>query len=89
MSNFDQLIEEICAKWGYCGCIKLASSVHVTLFIPSYGPVTVDQFVEWVLLADDVNPNVGSVHSVRIREGIRSAFLRHMGSETVDATQLK
>jgi hypothetical protein len=89
MSNFDRLIEEICVKWGYCGCFKLDTSIHVALFIPSHGPVNVDQFVDWVLLADDVNPNVASVNSVKIREGIHSAFIRHMGSETVDATQLK
>jgi hypothetical protein len=89
MTNFELLLKEICVKWGYCGCFKLDSSIHVTLFIPSYGPVTADQFVEWVLLADDINPNVESPQSDRTREGIRSAFLRHMGAETVDATELK
>ncbi len=49
----------VCVDWGYCGSVKAnGTPLHVTMFIPDEGPVTADQFVEWVFLADNMNPNV-------------------------------
>lgn len=83
---FDALMDEVCATWGYCGCSKNDQTMHVTLLIPPEGPVTADQFVEWVCLADDVNPNTQSLH---IKAGLRTAFVNHMGADTVDARSLR
>ncbi len=86
---FSNLVREICVKWGYCGSIRDGNLVHVTLIIPSSGEVDADQFVDWVMLADDVNPNDSSRHIDKIRSRIKEAFIRHMGSYKVDAKDLR
>ena len=85
-TSFDRLLQEVCVTWGYCGCIKNDHTLHVTSLVPSDGPVTADQFVEWVCLADDVNPNTVSRS---IKNGLREAFVTCMGAETVDARSLR
>jgi hypothetical protein len=52
-------------------------------------PVTADQFVEWVFLADGMNPNVRPEKWQRIKDAIRAAFIEHMGGEIADAKALR
>lgn len=84
--GFDALLEEVCVTWGYCGCIKNDQTLHVSLLIPPEGPVSADQFVEWLCLADDVNPNT---QPLDIKAGLRAAFVTHMGADAVDARLLR
>lgn len=83
--GYDALLHEVCVGYGYCGCMKEGKSIHVDDFIPSEGPVTADQFVEWVFLADNRNPNLGPDSHKR---AIRDAFVKHMGAEVIDAKLL-
>lgn len=83
--GYDALMHEVCVGYGYCGCMKDGKSIHVDDFIPSEGPVTADQFVEWVFLADNRNPNLGPEAHKR---AIRAAFVKHMGEDVVDAKLL-
>jgi hypothetical protein len=71
---------------GYCGCIKNGKPLHVDDFIPSSGLVTADQFVEWVILADDLNPNLADKSHKR---AIKHAFIEHMSGDVVDAGKLR
>lgn len=88
--GFDALMQVVCAGWGYCGSIhRDGTPLHVTLFIPDEGPVTADQFVEWVLLAARVNPNSEPERRQRHKDAIRAAFVEHMGGEAVDARLLR
>ncbi len=84
--GYDALMHEVCVGWGYCGCIKRNRPLHVSYFIPPDGPVTADQFVEWVFLADNLNP---SLRPDTHRTALRAAFIKHMGGDVVDATLLK
>ncbi len=86
-TGFDALMTHACVKMGYCGCTKNEQALHVTLLIPDRGVVTADQFAEWVLLADNTNPNTDwrSKHKTALRD----AFIKHMGSEVVDASRLQ
>lgn len=84
--GFDALMHEVCVGHGYCGCMKYGKSLHVTDFIPAEGPVTADQFVEWVFLADNENPNLGPTAHKR---AIRAAFVKHMGADVADARLLQ
>lgn len=86
---YDVLMDEICVGLGFCGCIKNGKPLRVAHFIPSKGPVTADQFAEWVFLADDMNPNSEPKRWENLKDKIKRAFVRHMGSETVDAKLLK
>lgn len=85
----DALMDEICVGLGFCGCIKDGKPLHVAQFIPSKGPVTADQFAEWVFLADDMNPSSEPKNWENLRDKIKRAFVRHMGAEVVDAKRLK
>jgi len=88
--GFDALMQVVCPRLGYCGSIhRNGAPLHVTLFIPDEGPVTADQFVEWVFLADRVNPNLEPEKRQPLKDAIRAAFVEHMGGEVVDATALR
>lgn len=69
---------------GYCGSVVDGEPRYVQMYIPESGPVSADQFVEWVFLAEGLD-HVGSSHA----DQMRKAFVKLMGSEVVDAEMLK
>lgn len=80
----------VCVEWGCCGSIhRDGTPLHVTLFIPAEGPVTADQFVDWVFLAEGLNPNSEPEKWQTHKDAIRAAFVAHMGGETADARALR
>ncbi|MEL7199251.1 MAG: hypothetical protein AAGL10_13130 [Pseudomonadota bacterium] len=87
-SGIDKLLHKLCVTYGYCGCVKFDKPLHVDDFIPPKGPVHAEQFVEWVFLADDVNPNSDDDHIVEMKSVFRSLFVEYLGAETVDALVL-
>lgn len=87
LTRFDELLHEICVKWGYCGCSKNDTTINVSLLIPSNGPITSELFTTLVLIADDVNPYISTEKSIETRNGIERAFVKYMGGETVDAKE--
>lgn len=87
--GYAALMHEVCVRWGFCGCIKGGQPMHVDFIIPPDGPVSADQFVEWVFLADNLNPNGDPLRWQRQKEAIRAAFIEHMGGETIDARLLR
>jgi hypothetical protein len=87
--GYDHLMHVVCVEWGFCGCVKHDQRLHVDQLIPSEGLVTADQFVEWVFLADDMNPNSDPGQWNRHKAAIRAAFIQHMGGEVVDASRLR
>lgn len=87
---FGRLMQSVCVKWGYCGSVKVdGTPLHVTMLIPDEGPVTADQFVEWVFLADNMNPNVEPERWQRHKDAIRAAFVEQMGGDVADAKDLR
>jgi hypothetical protein len=88
-TGYDALMHEVCVELGFCGSLRDGQSTHVDFIIPPYGPVTVDQFVEWVFLADGLNPNADVDKSQHLKDALKSAFIRHMGAEVVDAERLQ
>lgn len=71
-------------EWGFCGCLKHERQLHVDQLIPSEGLVRADQFIEWVFLADDMNPNIDPERWSRQKAAICTAFIKHMGGDAVD-----
>jgi len=88
-TGYDALMDRVCVGLGFCGCIKNGKPLHVDDLIPGDGPVTADQFVEWVFLADNMNPNADPKRWTPIKQQIKAAFVEHMGSEVVDAAALR
>jgi hypothetical protein len=79
-------MQEVCVELGYCGTIKEGKVSHVDFYVPSQGQVSADEFVEWVILAENLNPKTTPLSQ---KNAIKIAFVRHMGSYVVDATRLK
>jgi hypothetical protein len=87
--GYDALMDAACAGLGFCGCVKDDRPLCVDDFIPSSGPVTADQFVEWAFLANNQNPNSEPEKWQRIKDSLRALFVEHMGGEVVDAQRLR
>jgi hypothetical protein len=79
------LMEELRNDLGFVGSRRGEHLLTVEALIPEAGPVTADQFVEWVFLAQGMNPNVDPGRWQPVKRAIRSSFVRHMGAEVVDA----
>ena len=60
--------------------------MHADLIIPPSGPVSADQFVEWLILGDNLNPNDGRWY--QHKQALHAAFVKYMGAETVEASLL-
>ena len=86
-TGFDALMHTACVVWGFCGCMKRGEPLHVTTIIPPSGPVHAAQFAEWLLLADNLNPNLPQYE--RHKAALSAAFVAHMGAEVVDAALLR
>jgi len=52
--RYNALMYEVCVGRGWCGGIVNGQPSHVDDFIPESGPVTADQFVDWLFMATDV-----------------------------------
>lgn len=87
--RFDMLLQEVCVGLGWCGSVKDGKPLHVTDFIPASGAVTADQFADWLILADACDPHSEISREQKWRERLHATFVRHMGAETVDASELQ
>ena len=88
-TGYDALMHRICVGLGFCGSVKDGKPIHVSDFIPDAGIVAADQFVEWVFLAENMNPTSECDRMQGLKGAIRAAFVEHMGGELVEAKQLR
>jgi hypothetical protein len=84
--EFDALMQRLCVGLGWCGGIVDGRKCSVMDFIPSEGPVSADQFVDWVIRGDGGDP---ATTPKSWKTHIRAAFVLHMGGEVVDASRLR
>jgi hypothetical protein len=85
---FHALMHEVCVERGWCGSVVGDRPMHVTDFLPANGTVTAEEFVGWLFDADGVDPNEDLAKWQSHIDGLRDAFLRHMGSTSVDVARL-
>lgn len=86
---YDALQKFICVRWGFCGCLKNDKPINIDDIIPDSGLVSADQFVDWVFLANNMNPNSNPKKWERHKAAIRAEFIKLMGDEVVDVSKLK
>lgn len=89
IAGYDALIHEVCVDRGWCGGLVDGQPSHVDFFIPETGHITAEQFVDWLFLAEDMDPAAEPEKWQKHKDGLREAFVRHMGADTVDASLLK
>lgn len=83
-NKFDGMMHEYCVKKGYCGSIIDGQVKHVTDYIPAKGLVSADDFVNWLLIAEGLDPDYNSAKSDLIK-----TFVKHMGANNINATNLR
>jgi len=86
---FDGMLHEVCVSLGWCGCVKDGKPLHITDFIPETGLVSADQFARWLIMADGLDPDQPSSEIRRWIHQLRAVFVKHMGAEVVDASNLR
>ena len=84
---YDALLHEVCVRLGFCGSVVDGEPLHVDQFVPESGPVSADQFVNWVFRAEGMDPD--GADALKHAHSLREAFVRRMGVEVVDAVVLK
>jgi len=83
---FDGMMHELCVGLGWCGCVKDGKPRHVSDFIPDTGPVSAEEFARWLVQADGLDPEkLDKAEMGRLR----ATFVRHMGTNIVDASTLR
>lgn len=87
-SAFNALMDEVCVGRGWCGGIVNDQPMHVTDLLPQCGEVTADQFAGWVFQADNVDFDEEPTKWQPHFDGLRDAFVRHMGADKVDVSLL-
>ncbi|MEO0551146.1 MAG: hypothetical protein AAFZ91_14590 [Pseudomonadota bacterium] len=87
-NKFDGMMHEFCVEQGWCGSIVDGKALHVTDFIPENGPVTADEFVDWLIKADGLDPGEGSSQVKRWKSKLKVIFIKHMGSDCIEASTL-
>jgi hypothetical protein len=88
-TRYNALMGEVCVRYGFCGSCVDGTPSHVGDLIPSSGPVTADQFVDWLVIADGLDLTSFSEHRKPLKRQLRAAFIKHMGAEVVDASDLQ
>lgn len=88
-SAFDALMHEVCVQKGWCGSLVKGEPRHVTDFLPENGDVTADQFVGWLFAADGVDMSHDPAKWQAHYDGLRQAFVRHMGGDRVEVRHLR
>ncbi|WP_379550642.1 hypothetical protein [Qipengyuania sp. DGS5-3] len=87
---YNRLLNDVCVGFGFCGGVREDKPCHVDDFIPNDGEVTVDQFIQWLFRGEgDGYPTDYDVRCSPHYDGLKRLFVKHMGSDKVDASKLK
>ncbi|QDH72540.1 hypothetical protein [Brevundimonas sp. M20] len=88
-SRYNALMDELCVGLGWGGGTVNGQPSHVDFFIPEAGPVTAEQFLDWLLEAEGFTALSHPQDHRQWRAQLLPVFIRKMGADTVDATELK
>ena len=86
----DGMMHELGVGLGWCGLtVKDGKPLHVTGFIPETGPVSAEEFVRWLIMAEGLDPDQRSPEIRRAMPQLKAVFVKHMGADVVDASKLR
>ena len=86
---FNRLMHDVCVVHGWCGSAVNGQRFHVDDLIPDEGPISADQFIDWLFIAEGMDPDDDPQKWGKHKTLLKRAFILHMGAEIVDASQLK
>ncbi len=86
---YNALMHEVCVGFGWCGAVVNGEPSHVDDLIPTVGPVSAEQFVDWLFQAEGIDAQSEPAKWQKHKGSLREAFVRHMGADLVDASALK
>jgi hypothetical protein len=86
---FDGMMHEFCVGLGWCDCVKDGKPSHVTDFIPETGLVSADEFATWIIMADGLDPDERGPEIRRWMPQLKAVFIKHMGGDVIDASNLR
>ncbi len=82
---YDNLMEEVCVRLGFCGAVVDGQPLHVDQFLPESGVLTSEEFADALFKAEGWDPDGSEAKT--FRSSVREAFVRHMGASAMDAGQ--
>ncbi|MBD8649456.1 hypothetical protein IFT66_00010 [Rhizobium sp. CFBP 13726] len=88
LSESERLRRAVCVEYGFCGSLQDGGSLHVIDFIPERGKVSVEQFIDWLYMAEG-EKRCRSPTQMILQEKLRSCFIGYMGSDIVSAYKLR
>jgi len=80
---YDKLLEDVCARLGFCGSVVDERPMHVDAFLPRSGVLTAEAFADALFKAEGWDPDGPEART--FLSSVRDAFVRHMGGSEVDA----
>lgn len=83
---YDQLLEEVCVRFGFCGSVVDGRPLHVDQFLPQAGILTSAEFAAALFKAEGWDPDGSQAQTYR--SSVLEAFVRHMGRGEIDARHL-
>ena len=82
---YDNLLEEVCVRFGFCGSVVDDQPRQVDQFLPHSGKLTDEDFADALFKAEGWDPD--GPEARKFRSSVRDAFVRHMGGTEIDAGQ--
>lgn len=83
---YAKLLEEVCVRLGFCGSVVDGRLLHIDQFVPGSGTLTSQEFADALFKAEGWD--LDGLEAQTFRFKVREAFVWHMGTSAVDASQL-
>ena len=87
-TKFDGMMHDY-GKKGWLGWTVDGKRFHVTDFIPDKGLVNANQFVSWLIEAEGFESGDPRINDIKLRKTLVEVFIKHMGTNEIDASFLK
>lgn len=85
IEEYCRLTEILCVVHGWCGSVVDGEYRRVDDYLPISGPVTAEQFAEWVILAEGQDPDGAIARAQGWRATIENVFVECIGARVFDA----
>lgn len=82
---YDNLLEELCVRFGFCGSVVDDQPRQVDQFFPNSSKLTDEEFADALFKSEGWDPDGPDAR--KFRPSVCAVFVRHMGGTKIDAGQ--